>query len=457
MRIQDEFEGASFGDQRLSRRLQIIVGDLGDNPDMSFPEAAADDSSLEGTYRFLNNENVTPERILEPHFEATAQRIRLADNAVIVDHDSTEFIHRGEQMGQLGEGRVGFIGHFSLAVTSDDAKAPLGLLFAQNVLRPAKGYREKLRRERARAPDNERLRWIAGVKAAEERIGLPGKLVHVMDREADSYPLFASMVRNRYRFVARMTFDREVEIGERTAPLTYALRDVPQLMRFEVPVREKPPVTRRGPKPQQDKRIATVALSATNVRIRRPRALHDVGPAILDLNVVLVRELKPPKGNLPIEWRLLTSEPISTVLEVEAIVEIYRRRWIIEEYFRALKQGCALEKRQLENRHAIVNALAVFVPIAFQLLRLRTLARESPTRPARDVLTALQLELLQRHPKLRLPETPTVRDAMLSIAQLGGHIKNNGDPGWIVLGRGYEKLLTLEEGAELSRAVCDQS
>jgi hypothetical protein len=45
-----------------------------------------------------------------------------------------------------------------------------------------------------------------------------------------------------------------------------------------------------------------------------------------------------------------------------------------------------------------------------------------------------------------------IRQAMLAVAQLGGHIKNNGDPGWLVLGRGYEELLVLEEGA---RAVLE--
>jgi hypothetical protein len=38
---------------------------------------------------------------------------------------------------------------------------------------------------------------------------------------------------------------------------------------------------------------------------------------------------------------------------------------------------------------------------------------------------------------------------MLAIAALGGHIKNNGDPGWLVLGRGLHDLLLLELGPRL--------
>ena len=145
------------------------------------------------------------------------------------------------------------------------------------------------------------------------------------------------------------------------------------------------------------------------------------------------------------EWTLITTEPIGTVDEVAAAVDAYRARWMIEEFFKAIKTGCAFERRQLESLHALLNALAVFAPIAWNLLLLRQLGRADDSAPVSTVLTPLQLRIL--HKKAKLVEHPTIRQAMLAVAQLGGHIKNNGDPGWIVLGRGYEKLLVLEEGA----------
>ncbi|MEY4551415.1 MAG: hypothetical protein RL685_7610, partial [Pseudomonadota bacterium] len=45
-----------------------------------------------------------------------------------------------------------------------------------------------------------------------------------------------------------------------------------------------------------------------------------------------------------------------------------------------------------------------------------------------------------------LPVDPTVRDAYLAIAALGGHIKYSGNPGWLTLARGYQKLALLVEG-----------
>jgi hypothetical protein len=45
---------------------------------------------------------------------------------------------------------------------------------------------------------------------------------------------------------------------------------------------------------------------------------------------------------------------------------------------------------------------------------------------------------------------------MLAIARLGGHLKRNGEPGWLVLGRGYLKLLDLAQGFLIAKR-CDQS
>ena len=104
------------------------------------------------------------------------------------------------------------------------------------------------------------------------------------------------------------------------------------------------------------------------------------------LNVVRVFEPEPPEGVKPIEWLLCTSEPISTSEEVARIIDWYRARWLIEEFFKALKTGCAFEKLRLEKRTSILNAFAIYLPVAWRLLRLRTLARTPAPMPARDAL-----------------------------------------------------------------------
>jgi hypothetical protein len=99
----------------------------------------------------------------------------------------------------------------------------------------------------------------------------------------------------------------------------------------------------------------------------------------------------------------------------------------------------------------------VFVPIAWQLLHLRTQAREVEEAPARIVLTEVQEEVLRRASKKPLPRKLTTRDALLAVARLGGHLRSNGDPGWMVLGRGFQDLSLMVAGYKLALIRSDQS
>ena len=205
-----------------------------------------------------------------------------------------------------------------------------------------------------------------------------------------------------------------------------------------------------GPKgerhPARRCRIATLSFAAKAIEIPRTVDAKAAGSPTLRLNVIYVWEPKPPPGEPAVEWFLLTNLPIGTADEIAFAVDCYRARWMIEEYFKALKTGCQYEKRQLESAHSLLNALAVLAPVAWRLLLLRHLARHAPHRPATDALTAPQLEVLVAVARRPMPKRPTVQDAMLAIAGLGGHLPRNGDPGWLVLGRGMHDLLLLELG-----------
>jgi hypothetical protein len=192
--------------------------------------------------------------------------------------------------------------------------------------------------------------------------------------------------------------------------------------------------------------MAKLRIGAGQVTIRRPQSASLTPEPTLTLNFVHVLEPKPPRGEQAVEWALWTTEAVDTAEQILAVVDAYRCRWRIEEYFKALKTGCRIESRQLETYDALVNALAVLAPIAWRLLNLRTAALETPERPASDVLTKTQLVCLAGVLRLKkkppLPPKPSAREAMLGVAALGGHLRNNGDPGWIVLGRGLEDCQT---------------
>lgn len=454
MDIRGEVQTADFGDKRLTKRLVRLAEEIAKAPDRSFPKAAGSDAALEATYRFLGNEAVTPAAILQPHGAATAARCAAAET-VFVAHDSTEFRFSTEREGigrVAGNTTHGFVGHFALAVAAK-TRAPLGIIGFEPIFRE-RGSQRGRHSERRPVEDRESRRWLELVQRADSELG-ETTAVHVMDREADAYELLAALAGGKHRFIVRLNFDRAIDTTLGRGRISDVVKRARTLLTRDVnlsarvPQRRDPP-SRAKKHPHRRTRIATLSISAASVTIRRPAHVRGDVPKTLCLNVVRVHERHVGRGIEPVEWRLVTTESIDSAEDVAAIVDGYRARWLIEEYFRALKQGCAYEKRQLESKHALLNALAIFTPIAWQLLALRQLSRDDAELPADRLLSPLKLTLLQRHPDVRLRKEPTIRDAMLGIAALGGHIKNNGDPGWQVLGRGYEDLLLLERGAALA-------
>lgn len=447
--VLSEFADADLGDKRLNKRLMLLAERLSARPAESFPKAL-DDAELEGAYRFFGNDEVTPAAILAPHFRQTAGRAA-GLKRIIVAHDTTQFEFSGlakrPGLGRLVQPSAqGFFGHLSLAMSADGERAPVGVLALETIFRHKKSIGKKnWTREQSLG---ESARWLRGVDAVEERVsGLGVETVHVMDREADQYALLAAMAEAKRFFVVRSFQDRRLT-GEDEARLRATACAAKVTLCRDVILSSRP--NRKGPMgkrhPARRHRTAKLSFSATTVDLKRTSDAKTSQSPSLRLNIVHVLERKPPRGEPAVEWFLLTNLPISNNDELAFIVDCYRARWGVEEYFKALKTGCQFEKRQLESAHSLLNALAILAPVAWRLLLLRHLARSKQAVPATAALTPQQLKVLGAVAKKPLPVRPSARDAMLAIAALGGHQKNNGDPGWLVLGRGMHDLLLIELG-----------
>jgi hypothetical protein len=461
--LHDEMAG-DLGDGRLNARRNVVVRTLAQHPDCGFPEACGDDSATEALYRFLRNPRVSLERVLEPHLHAPAERCQ-AVGEVLVIHDTTEFNFVGEKartgLTIVGPDRHAFWMHSALAVSADGLRAPLGVLAATSFVKKhrGKGTPEASWRERFHDPSKQSARWPAGVTAVQARLGPAVHAIHLMDREGDSYELFAGLRQQGESFIIRIHYDRRLDGGaslHRVMPTTawIAERTVTVARRD---VRHKAtPAHRRHP--ARPARSATLRMAAQTVTLPRPDQCGRHLPATLLLNLVQVWEVNAPAGETPIEWRLLTTTAIDTPADVEQIVDWYRTRWLIEEFFKCLKTGCAYERRQLESLHTLKVALGLFVPIAWQLLLLRHLAREHTTAPGATVLTPRQLQLLRVASRRSLSAQPTVGEICLALARLGGHLRQNGEPGWLVLARGMQTLHAMEAGWRAAkRKRSDQS
>jgi hypothetical protein len=300
-------------------------------------------------------------------------------------------------------------------------------------------------------PNRESLRWSELLEQVDARAS-DVDCIHLMDREGDNFDLIALLLAKDARFVVRGCHDRALADGHQLSEQLAALKPmVRRQIELSPRLDDGRPRASQKTHPPRRGRSAVISVAGTEVTLRRPSSAH-VAEDELTLNAVCVWEAAPPPGEPPVSWILLTSEPVDTREQLLSIVDYYRSRWVVEEFFKALKTGCSIEKRQLESYDALSIALGVFLPVAWRLLLARSLSRAIPNAPASIVATKVQLELLRHKLKLKqLP--PTAEAATFAIAKLGGHLKRNGAPGWLTLGRGLEALLIMEAGWRAAMAA----
>jgi hypothetical protein len=446
--IEKEFQSARV-DARVRARLRTSLSRLAKAPDVGFPRAMGTTRDTEGLYRLLRNESVSYGCLVEAHGSEAALRAT-PGSTVRVIHDTSEFSFGGSPGSRAGLGQLrgseknsGFLGHFALAVEGDESAKPLGVvgLHCWARTKPPRGRRHVSGGELAKDGNRESRRWPQVVQQAEACFAGRCSLVHIADREADSYSFLWLLVEQDARFVVRVARDRVV-LSDDDEPelLSRALVTMPTVLHRKVTLsRRMAKKTPRSTHGSREEREAKLSVSAGQVRFRHPAYLRDL-PECLDLNVVCVQEVDAPEDVEPVAWVLVTSEPITTADDVAAVIDHYRARWLIEEYFKALKTGCAIEKRQLESFETLTTALALFVPIAWQMLLLRAVSRAEPGAPASAVLSPAQLQVLQHLQPSMMKKDSSALGVLLAVAAVGGHLKQNGMPGWRTLAYGMQTL-----------------
>jgi hypothetical protein len=470
--VGGEFAQLRLGDVRLHQRVSQVVERLRLAPDLGFPRALKTEKETEGFYRLVTNHRVRYDLLVESHAKETVGRMA-RDETVRIIHDTTELAFGGDPASREGLGRLrgkdeqGFFAHIALAVDGAARAKPLGTVGAICWARtaPKRSNRKLSGGELAKVVGKESSRWSELAEQVEALIDGKSSAIHLMDREGDNFSLFCSLSKRGARFVIRMARDRTVESQDEQMPLSEAVITLPKYLEREVPLsRRAAKPTPRSAHGQRQVRIAKLGASAGPITLRKPRYGDDDLPDELQVNVVYVQEIDAPKDEDPVAWVLVTTEKTETPEQVAAVVDHYRARWLIEEFFKALKTGCAVEKRQLESFGALTNVLALFLPIAWQMLLLRTVSRLEPSAPASQVLNPTQIAVLRHYQPQKMPgRGATAKDALYAVAGLGGHLKNNGPPGWRTLAYGMQELISLSTAWEAAVAhttktapLCDQ-
>ena len=414
-RIVDGFATAFLGDPRRQQRLLDVSRRLATRPAVSVPAAMGSDAAVQGAYRLMNNRRVDFETLVTAQADATRERAEGAKD-VLVLHDTTHASFPAldpAEIGYLNTGKPGFLIHVSLVVDAAGFRLPLGVAAAETLHReqPRRSARNVQGAETATWTDRESLRWHRGLLESGELLRNCRRVVHIADRESDSYALMCVALAASQRFIFRVRVDgrrgralHELLDGWSTVKQVTALCD--GVLEREVALstrnaKSAPEMNTAHP-PRQG-RLANLQFAATRIEIPRPPYLHDPTPATLQLNLVHVVEVEPPAGETPVEWLLYTTEAIDTPAQIAGVVDAYRTRWLIEEFNAALKTGCIYEEREFESRDALRTMLALSLPIASEILAIRGRARTSPDNPVSEVLSNLRVELLRRLSSYKLP------------------------------------------------------
>lgn len=404
--------------------------------------------------RFLGNAKVTTARVIESWSEGTAAAAEGRHVLAIQDTSEINFATTAERrrgLGEIGHGNGrGVLLHPMLAVDAESGSC-LGLLSGQVWTRRGRRTTSHDLRDLS---DKESQRWIATAVAAKPLLAKAAMVTMIGDRESDIFALYASAAKEQFHVIARSMHDRKLADASGLYAASEAMAIIEQRA-VVLPARA-----------QRAERAALLDLRFGAVSLARPqtRFLRHL-PKNLLLTLIDVREATPHAGIEPLHWRLLTTHPVADAEQAWRIVEWYKRRWLIEQFFRVLKtQGFRLEDSQVGTAERLLKLVAIAAKaavITIQLLQARDGRDHQPVRLAFNAdevatLAAFSRNLEAQSKRLRNPHPPdSLAWAAWIIGRLGGWdgYPSSKPPGPITMKHGLEYFHAATAGWSL-RDVC---
>ena len=426
---------------RFCQGIRLIAESLSKKSEQSIPAAMNGWHDTVATYRFFDNEKVTPDKILEPHLISTVNRIK-ASSIVLCLQDTSEINYSSksdiEGLGPLNTNtHRGFLLHPTIAVTPE--REFLGIVEAKMYTRESIG--NKVINRKRPIEEKESIRWLESFEIVD---GLAREcqdtlIVNVADRECDIYELFNETDGIRHgdgaHWLVRASYDRRITKDD-TLWSKIEKEQVCGHIKFKLP--------KRG---NVSARMVTQELRICKVRLGGSRREGGALPP-LEITAVLAREVNVPNGSKPIEWLLLSSLPVSGKNWALILMSWYLCRWEIEIFFKTLKSGCAIEKLQLEHINNLYNCVALYMIIAWRIMFIRSMGLKIPEENCTLIFTDNEWQSVYcvTNKTKQLPLQPlSVYQMVIMIARLGGFLGRKGDgyPGVKTIWVGFQRMVDL--------------
>lgn len=449
---QQHFGTADLGHKKRNACLLRVAQKICRHPGGTLPTKLADPNDYKAMDALMNRQEVTHHSVLVSHLKRTADLIEAAQDVVLILHDTTDLDYSGlgiPELGPIGNGGGrGYLCHNSLAI-DPRKKEVLGLAHQILHARVEAPKNEGVKAKRERKSRESRL-WSTAVEA----LGRPKEGVHVVDvadRGADIFEFLAKEKELQRRCLVRACYNRSIKVGHDGQGEKTLLFD--HLRSLSAAGKQTKKIFDRT---LGKERQATLAVAYAAVELQLPHVKKgEYANEPIPVWAVRVWEPNPPKGQEPLEWFLVTLEPVTSVKDAWERCSWYECRYTVEEFHKAKKTGCDIERLQFETEQALQPMIALLSVVAVMLLNLRLASRqpEADTRKASEVIDPVYEEILRAWRYKKPRQEMTVKEFFLALARLGGHMnrKSDGDPGWLTLWRGWMKLQSMLQGAEAER------
>jgi hypothetical protein len=401
-----------------------------------------------GFGRFMANPRVTLDALIEGWGSAASQACAGRHVLAIQDTSEINFSTTKQQrrgLGEIGKGvGHGLLLHAMLGVDAETS-AILGLVAGRIWTREG---RVDIPHDKRLVEDKESERWLSTAEAAKSVLAPAAMVTEVSDRESDLYAKWARVPEPGFHILTRVRHDRPIKGGGKlsTAPLLPAGEVLVELRA----------------RPGRPARTARLVAGFAQVEVVRPKNTIEKGLApTVAVSLVEVAEIGAPAGVEPILWRLLTTHPVEDAATAWRVVGWYRQRWIIEQFFRTLKQqGLQLEDSQLESADRLLKLTAIAARAACTIMQLVQARDGKSGQDAQIAFTPDEIETLcalvpTLEGKTALQKNPhppqSLAWAAWVIAKLGGWdgYPKSKPPGPITFRHGLEYFKALAHGRKL--------
>jgi hypothetical protein len=447
---EEQFGTCELGDKRRTRRAVRTAAQFASDPSGSTTRQTESWADCKAVYRLMDEEDVTFFALAEPHWQRTRAQ---AQGHVLLLGDTTTLdfgIHRNvEGVMPVGNGGGrGFLLHSSLMVAPDTEEI-FGLagqtIYYRRPRPENETFRQRLNRERESKIWGEVIELVGPAPPA-------ASFTHVFDRGADNFEVYCRLVLNQVGWVVRAAqLKRKLRTPTGERRLDHYLDSLPVAGTYALSVQANH---------KQPARTAEVEVRFAPVLVPAPRDcgkfVRECGIVAIAMWVVEVREIDPPPGVQRLRWVLFTSHCVESFEDAWRVIGYYEKRPLIEEFHKALKTGARLESRLYRNSRRLEALTGMLSVLAVRLLQLKSLARTDSERPAENVIPKPWLQMVRCQQRGKHRNISTVREFYHGVARLGGWLgrKHDGEPGWITLWRGFDKLILLIRGAEAMRSKC---